>query len=199
MVAGELRRFLLRAADARASLRHFRPWRGAHHPCRRRFFLGGRGFQRKFEQQKNKNSVFSLSHILSLFTPRPPLQKKNASLPQEALSVDFALVGAEAVVESGGAVSKLGTYGVAVAAKAASVPFYVAAESYKFSRLYPLGQKGLPEERKHVDFGPLLPRAVRVNNPSRDYTPPKFISLLFTDLGVLTPAAVSDELIQLYT
>ena len=25
-----------------------------------------------------------------------------------------------------------------------------------------------------------------------------FISLLFTDLGVLTPAAVSDELIQLY-
>ena len=35
----------------------------------------------------------------------------------EALSVDFALVGAEAVVESGGAVSKLGTYGVAVAAK----------------------------------------------------------------------------------
>ena len=129
-------------------------------------------------------------------------KKKNSHLKktlQEALSVDFALVGAEAVVESGGAVSKLGTYGVAVAAKAASVPFYVAAESYKFSRLYPLGQKGLPEERKHVDFGPLLPRAVRVDNPSRDYTPPSFISLLFTDLGVLTPAAVSDELIQLYS
>ena len=129
-------------------------------------------------------------------------KKKNSHLKktlQEALSVDFALVGAEAVVESGGAVSKLGTYGVAVAAKAASGPFYVAAESYKFSRLYPLGQKGLPEERKHVDFGPLLPRAVRVDNPSRDYTPPSFISLLFTDLGVLTPAAVSDELIQLYS
>lgn len=27
---------------------------------------------------------------------------------------------------------------------------------------------------------------------------PQFITLLFTDLGVLTPAAVSDELIQLY-
>ena len=26
----------------------------------------------------------------------------------------------------------------------------------------------------------------------------EYISLLFTDLGVLTPAAVSDELIQLY-
>ncbi|PNH02744.1 Translation initiation factor eIF-2B subunit alpha [Tetrabaena socialis] len=38
----------------------------------------------------------------------------------------------------------------------------------------------------------------QVINPSRDYTPPQWISLLVTDLGVLTPAAVSDELIQLY-
>jgi translation initiation factor eIF-2B subunit alpha len=31
-----------------------------------------------------------------------------------------------------------------------------------------------------------------------DYTPPEYISLLFTDLGVLTPSSVSDELIKLY-
>ena len=31
-----------------------------------------------------------------------------------------------------------------------------------------------------------------------DFTPAEFITLLFTDLGVLTPAAVSDELIRLY-
>lgn len=31
-----------------------------------------------------------------------------------------------------------------------------------------------------------------------DYTPPNFLKLLFTDLGILTPAAVSDELIKLY-
>jgi len=31
-----------------------------------------------------------------------------------------------------------------------------------------------------------------------DYTPPQYITLLFTDLGVLTPSAVSDELIKLY-
>ena len=79
------------------------------------------------------------------------------------------------------------------------MPFYVAAESYKFARLYPLSQAGLPAERVPVDFGPLMPRGVRVDVPARDYTPPSLISLLFTDLGVLTPAAVSDELIQLYT
>ena len=73
-----------------------------------------------------------------------------------------------------------------------------ATESYKFARLFPLDQQDLQMEQKHIDFGPLLPPATRVLNPSRDYTPPSFISLLFTDLGVLTPAAVSDELIQLY-
>ena len=35
-------------------------------------------------------------------------------------------------------------------------------------------------------------------HPYIDYTPPQYITLLFTDLGVLTPSAVSDELIKLY-
>ena len=34
--------------------------------------------------------------------------------------------------------------------------------------------------------------------PVIDFTPSNFITLLFTDIGVLTPAAVSDELIRLY-
>mmetsp|Transcript_6201 Transcript_6201/g.13519 ORF Transcript_6201/g.13519 Transcript_6201/m.13519 type:complete len:327 (+) Transcript_6201:160-1140(+) len=112
---------------------------------------------------------------------------------------DMVLVGAEAVVENGGIVNKLGTYQMAVCAKACNRPFYVAAESYKFARLYPLTQKDLPEEKKPSDLGPLLPHRVMIDNPSRDYTPPTYISLLVTDLGVLTPAAVSDELIQLYS
>jgi translation initiation factor eIF-2B subunit alpha len=111
---------------------------------------------------------------------------------------DMVLVGAEAVVENGGIISKLGTYTTALAARAHGVPLYVAAESYKFARLYPLGQRDLPLERKPLDFGPLLPAGTTVENPSRDYTPPEYIALLFTDLGALTPAAVSDELIQLY-
>jgi hypothetical protein len=67
----------------------------------------------------------------------------------------------------------------------------------QFARLYPLSQGDLDAEPKHVDLMPLAPSRMVVDNPSRDYCPPKFVNLLFTDLGVLTPAAVSDELIQL--
>lgn len=147
-------------------------------------------------------------------------------------SVDVVLVGAEAVVENGGFVNKMGTYALATCAKAHGKPFYVASESYKFARLYPLNQQDLPvmgdnspiefvdttiaatsqqkdgkeskeqtQQRQQQDklFEPVnLPENVRVENSPCDFTPAKFITLLFTDLGVLTPSAVSDELIRLY-
>mmetsp|Transcript_1062 Transcript_1062/g.2324 ORF Transcript_1062/g.2324 Transcript_1062/m.2324 type:complete len:388 (-) Transcript_1062:885-2048(-) len=151
--------------------------------------------------------------------------------------VDVVLVGAEAVVENGGFVNKMGTYALAACAKAHGKPFYVAAESLKFSRLFPLNQRDLPDMgNTPVSFvdttkstsssssssstttgtpdkdddslnGPNnsqdlqsidLPGSVTVDNPPCDFTPASFITLLFTDLGVLTPSAVSDELIKLY-
>ena len=110
----------------------------------------------------------------------------------------MVLVGAEAVVESGGIINTIGTYGLAVCAKALAKPVYVAAESYKFARLFPLGQQDMPREQVAWSIGPIVPPNTRFDTPRRDYTPPAFLSLLITDFGVLTPAAVSDELIQLY-
>jgi translation initiation factor eIF-2B subunit alpha len=149
--------------------------------------------------------------------------------------VDIVLVGAEAVVENGGCVNKMGTYALATCAKAHGKPFYVASESYKFARLFPLNQQDLMQMgnidslaiSSKVDHSPTikfvdttiqssstegrgddafcktiqpidLPTAVQVENASCDFTPAEFITLLFTDLGVLTPSAVSDELIRLY-
>eukprot|EP01088_Endostelium_zonatum_P015872 TRINITY_DN4062_c0_g1_i1.p1 TRINITY_DN4062_c0_g1~~TRINITY_DN4062_c0_g1_i1.p1 ORF type:complete len:446 (-),score=157.60 TRINITY_DN4062_c0_g1_i1:72-1409(-) len=128
--------------------------------------------------------------------------------------VDFVMVGCEAVVENGGIINRIGTYGCAVIAKEMKKPFYVACESFKFTRLYPLNQSDLPSTRK-VDIGSDGEggegekngamgggagggERYRVENPQIDYTPPKYLTLLFTDLGVLTPSAVSDELIKLY-
>jgi len=53
----------------------------------------------------------------------------------------MVLLGAEGVVENGGVINKLGTYQIALCAKSLNKPFYIAAESYKFARLYPLNQQ----------------------------------------------------------
>ena len=81
---------------------------------------------------------------------------------------------------------------MAICAKSMNKPFYVLAESYKFIRLYPLNQSDIPDRLKwksnrEFDEHPLV-----------DYTPPSYITLLLTDLGTLTTAAVSDQLMQLY-
>lgn len=120
--------------------------------------------------------------------------------------VDLVLVGAEGVVENGGVVNKIGTNALALCARAHDKPVYVAAESYKFARLYPLGQQDIPSNKSvpltFVDTTMQqeiqVPSTVEVDHPLSDYTPAKYITLLFTDLGVLTPSAVSDELIRLY-
>lgn len=66
--------------------------------------------------------------------------------------VNLVIVGAEGVVENGGIISRLGTYQIALLAKAAGKPFYVAAESHKFVRLYPLGQFDLGIDQKVIEF-----------------------------------------------
>lgn len=117
--------------------------------------------------------------------------------------VDLCIVGAEGVMENGGIVNKIGTYQIAIVAQAMHKPFYVAVESYKFARLYPLSQRDvadLSEDSGNFLFSSLANNqgSVSLQQPTIDFTPAEYITLLFTDLGVLTPAAVSDELIKLY-
>ncbi|KAK2970007.1 hypothetical protein RJ640_008347 [Escallonia rubra] len=112
--------------------------------------------------------------------------------------VDMVFVGADGVVESGGVINMMGTYQIALVAKSMNKPVYVAAESFKFARLYPLDQKDMVPALRPIDFGVPIPSKVEVETSARDYTPPQYLTLLFTDLGVLTPSVVSDELIQLY-
>jgi translation initiation factor eIF-2B subunit alpha len=95
---------------------------------------------------------------------------------------------------------------ISVMAKAANKPFYAVVESYKFVRVFPLNQYDLPAKAScnlllektpmgvPLEVGELLAE----EHPSIDYTPPSYITLLFTDIGVLTPSGVSDELIKLY-
>mmetsp|Transcript_12895 Transcript_12895/g.1965 ORF Transcript_12895/g.1965 Transcript_12895/m.1965 type:complete len:88 (+) Transcript_12895:509-772(+) len=59
--------------------------------------------------------------------------------------VDFIVVGAEAIVENGGIINRIGTHNLAIMAKAFNIPFYVFAESLKFLRFFPLSQRDVPE------------------------------------------------------
>ncbi|KAL2650967.1 hypothetical protein R1flu_019095 [Riccia fluitans] len=113
--------------------------------------------------------------------------------------IDMVLLGAEGVVESGGVINYIGTFQTALVARSMNKPVYVAAESYKFARLFPLDQMDMSPTPRVVELAvPEQEERIKIHTSGRDYTPPQYLTLLFTDLGILTPSAVSDELIQLY-
>lgn len=107
--------------------------------------------------------------------------------------VDMVMVGAEGVCSSGGILNKVGTYPLAICAQAINKPFYVVAESYKFIRMYPLNQNDVPTSTKQSGIS-----SSDLQNDKLDYTPPAYITLILTDLGPLTTAAISDELMKIY-
>lgn len=62
-----------------------------------------------------------------------------------AQEVDMVFVGADMVVENGGIINKIGTYQISIIANSFKKPFYVAAESFCFTRFFPLNQQDLPD------------------------------------------------------
>ena len=97
-----------------------------------------------------------------------------------------------------GIVNQTGSYSVALIARALNKQLYVLAESFKFVREYPVSQEDLPDEYLYPPSRRCGGSSEDPGSPLVDYTPPSLLSLLFTDLGILTPSAVSDELINLY-
>jgi methylthioribose-1-phosphate isomerase len=103
--------------------------------------------------------------------------------------ITCVLVGADRIAANGDTANKIGTYTLAVLAKAHRVPFYVAAPMSTIDFATRNG-RGIPiEERKAEEvtrFGgvPTAPEGVQVTNPAFDVTPARLISAIITDRGV---------------
>lgn len=106
--------------------------------------------------------------------------------------VDAAIVGADRIAANGDTANKIGTYSVAVNARAHHIPFYVAAPLSTVDFSLPDGS-GIPiEERESSELtrtaGQLLaPADTPVLNPAFDVTPGELITAIITERGVARP------------
>jgi len=106
--------------------------------------------------------------------------------------IDLVIVGADRIAANGDTANKIGTYGVAVLARAHKVPFYVAAPSSTFDPSIrsgsdiPIEQRG--DEEITCGFGTrTAPCGVKTYSPAFDVTPARLIAGIITDRGVLRP------------
>lgn len=110
--------------------------------------------------------------------------------------VQLCIVGADRIAANGDVANKIGTYSVAVLARAHGIPFYVAAP-YSTIDLKTASGKDIaieqrnPQEVTTMHGGHIIaPSGVSVYNPAFDVTPAEFITGLITERGVFKPADV---------
>ncbi|ORY48452.1 IF-2B-domain-containing protein [Rhizoclosmatium globosum] len=99
------------------------------------------------ESRPSQNGQKSVDALMRLGVPVKLIPDSAVGFVME--KVDMVLVGAEAVVENGGLINQMGTYQIALVAKAANRPFYAVTETHKFVRMFPLSQSDveLPEHK----------------------------------------------------
>jgi methylthioribose-1-phosphate isomerase len=106
--------------------------------------------------------------------------------------VDLVTVGADRIAANGDVANKIGTYQLAVLARAHGVPFYVAAPT---STIDPGTLSGAdvaietrpPDEVTEVRGVRLAPDGTPALNPAFDVTPARLVTAIVTERGVVRP------------
>jgi methylthioribose-1-phosphate isomerase len=105
-------------------------------------------------------------------------------------AVDLCIVGADRIAANGDVANKIGTYPLALAARAHGVPFYVAAPSSTIDPATATGDAIAIEQRDgdevvHGRGGRTAPPGVAVYNPAFDVTPSSLVTAIVTDRGIV--------------
>ena len=106
--------------------------------------------------------------------------------------VQMVIVGADRIAANGDTANKIGTYGVAVLARAHGIPFYVAAPSSTFDLRLTDGSQIPIEQRDPLEITQglgkvIAPQGIRVYNPAFDVTPAQYITGIITEKGLISP------------
>ncbi|MFX1518459.1 MAG: translation initiation factor eIF-2B [Promethearchaeota archaeon] len=114
------------------------------------------------------------------------------------LEVDIALIGADAITSEGTIINKIGTRLFALAADERDVPFYCAADTFKFSPETSLGFLENIEKRDPEEIWKDAPSGLHIENPAFETVPRRYIDGLITEVGVFPPSSIAHQLFQLH-
>ena len=111
--------------------------------------------------------------------------------------IHLCIVGADRIAANGDVANKIGTYSVAVLARAHDIPFYVAAPystidlNTKSGDDIPIEQRNPLEVTSIHGSDRIAPEGVEVFNPAFDVTPADLITGIITERGVFKPGELA--------
>lgn len=130
--------------------------------------------------------------LQQLGIPHRVIADSAAAFFMQREKVDLCVVGCDRVAANGDTANKIGTFMLALAARAHNIPFYVAAPSTTIDFNTPNGdaieiEERAPEEITHVNGHRITPEGTRVANPAFDVTPAQYITAIITEHGIVEP------------
>jgi methylthioribose-1-phosphate isomerase len=105
-------------------------------------------------------------------------------------AIDMVIVGADRIAANGDVANKIGTYNLAIVAKAHNIPFYVAAPCSTMDVSLDSGQDIPIEYRDNAEIGVLEGVSIchpdtAFYNPGFDITPARYITGIITEKAIL--------------
>ena len=108
--------------------------------------------------------------------------------------IDMMIIGADAVLEDGSVMNKIGSYGLSLVAKKNHIPVYVVASLLKY---YPYPKIEI-EKRPAKEIWPQAPRKLKIINLAFDRVPAHYIQSFITEVGVIKPQEFSSQALKTY-
>lgn len=111
--------------------------------------------------------------------------------------IDAVIVGADRIAANGDTANKIGTYSLAIAAKAHNLPFFVAAPlstvDFKLSdgSLIPIEERD-PSEIYKIGETIICAAGTEFYNPAFDVTPAELITAIITEHGAVKPEELQE-------
>ncbi len=108
------------------------------------------------------------------------------------IGVDLCVVGCDRVAANGDTANKIGTYNLALVARAHNVPFYVVGPLSTLDLTLPHGdaipiEERDPAEVTQIGAEQITPNGVNVANPAFDVTPAHLITAIITEADIAYP------------
>jgi translation initiation factor eIF-2B subunit delta len=111
-----------------------------------------------------------------------------AQIPRALQGADLALIGADAFLGDGSAVSKVGSRLLALAARDQGVPFFVLADTIKLAPWLPEEvPPGVWETGRSEDVWDQAPAGVQIRNATFETVPASLITKYITEEGIREP------------
>jgi methylthioribose-1-phosphate isomerase len=106
--------------------------------------------------------------------------------------IQAVFVGADRIAANGDVANKIGTYSVAVLARAHQIPFYVVAPCSTIDLALSTGEEIPIEQRDAAEVTTvrgveIAPVGIAVANPAFDVTPNDYVTAIITERGVVRP------------